>query len=554
MIRRLTLFSALLLASALNVLSYDVTREHLHVGFRWQPYAGRPKNSLHDINREIGKKTSYASFWFRYPETVTQEENADFEKAATPLAVAIRHAVRLSAERGIKNELVLMHIPLWMNGGEKWEDIKKRPKDPQQIYDLTLATARWFGDDVQYYGIYHEANIPALYEGSYKELIHDFVLPATRAIRDYSKESGQRKIISTAGLSPSLSCKKWYRVQVKNRELMSLIDNWAFNLSDYGNGYGGGLLAGVKSCWDQVDYMRSRLDKAGYYDKGIVAAESWVCWDGYRTSNDPEPTGDTLEATLKLFGECLQRGVGLLNLPWCDNDSEWTMGLTKRLDYNGALEKLGERTFPNAHGGAPILARKVRVSGPEDKPQVHNDEKWYKEAKFRSEYSVPNDPNHPHYYIWRWYAQLSSASNECIRHTCRDEKGNDIVLEGVEPDSVYSMSSYDRTAERFTVLIVGQEQRDDSTKITIRIPARIQRGRYFHHDDKFVGEGFDDSQKYVVRWRTEDMIPPTGMSTNISTGVSPALPVMDGQLKAEIPAARRLTTVFFEKPGQQGRP
>ena len=34
---------------------YEVTRNHLHVGFRWQPYANQPKNSGH-IERELGKE------------------------------------------------------------------------------------------------------------------------------------------------------------------------------------------------------------------------------------------------------------------------------------------------------------------------------------------------------------------------------------------------------------------------------------------------------------------------------------------------------------------
>jgi hypothetical protein len=34
---------------------YEVTRNHLHVGFRWQPYADQPKNSEADIERELGK-------------------------------------------------------------------------------------------------------------------------------------------------------------------------------------------------------------------------------------------------------------------------------------------------------------------------------------------------------------------------------------------------------------------------------------------------------------------------------------------------------------------
>ena len=43
---------------------YETTRDHMHVGFRWQPYTDRPKNSEADIERELGKVGSYASFWY----------------------------------------------------------------------------------------------------------------------------------------------------------------------------------------------------------------------------------------------------------------------------------------------------------------------------------------------------------------------------------------------------------------------------------------------------------------------------------------------------------
>ena len=65
-----------------------------------------------------------------------------------------------------------------------------------------------------------------------------FILPATRAIRDYEKETGDKKVISTAGLSPSRNCKEWYDVQLKSKELMGMIDNFALNLSDFNNGWG----------------------------------------------------------------------------------------------------------------------------------------------------------------------------------------------------------------------------------------------------------------------------------------------------------------------------
>ena len=42
--------------------NYQSTRNHMHIGFRWQPYPEQPKNSETDINRKLGKVASYASF------------------------------------------------------------------------------------------------------------------------------------------------------------------------------------------------------------------------------------------------------------------------------------------------------------------------------------------------------------------------------------------------------------------------------------------------------------------------------------------------------------
>ena len=105
-----------------------------------------------------------------------------------------------------------------------------------------------------------------------------------------------------------------------------------------------------------MEYMDERLNEKGYFDKGIVAAESWICWDGKRYPHGPEGSGDTVESTLRILGECLQRGLGLTNLPWADNNSPWTMGLTKRIDYNGQLAKLGEELYPNFMGGPAIAS------------------------------------------------------------------------------------------------------------------------------------------------------------------------------------------------------
>ena len=179
-----------------------------------------------------------------------------------------------------------------------------------------------------------------------------------------------------------------------------------------------------------MEYMDKRLNEEGYSDKGLVAAESWICWDGRKTTHGPEGSGETVESTLRIFGECLQRGLSLANLPLADNNSAWTMGLTKRLDYNGRLAELGEKLNPNFTGGPAIATRKLNLIGPDDKFTIQNDVPAISRNKFGAPYAVSDDPNHTHYYIWRWFAQLSAGQNECIHHAIAGEEGNDILQIG----------------------------------------------------------------------------------------------------------------------------
>jgi hypothetical protein len=525
---------------------YNVTRNHLHVGFRWQPYPNQPKNSEADIQRELGKVASYASFWYMSLHTLPHRKSLDYKNHPSSDALAIRHAVKLCKERGIKTELVLWQVPLWMNGGKTYPDFNKMPPDDQAIYDMVKATVQWFGEDVDYYAIFHEANHPKYWEGTWDELMKLFILPAARAIRDYEKETGDIKVVSTAGLSPSRDCKKWYNVQLESAELMGLIDNFALNLSDFNNGWGGGIPTWVTSVWSQMEYMDKRLHEEGYSDKGIVAAESWICWDGKRTVHGPEASGDTVESTLRIFGECIQRGLSLTNLPWTDNNSAWTMGLTKRIDYNGRLALLGEKLNPNFTGGPTIATRKLNLVGSDEKFTIKNDSSSFANNKFGAPYAVADDPNHTHYYIWRWFAQLSGGQNECVHHAVAGEEGNDIILTGVKDKDFMRMSSYDRTADRFIVLVAQRKEKKDPCELTISIPASIKKGARYNRDEKFVGEGFKEGEKVRVVWTTEDVEPKTGYRKNKISGDTNVVQVRDGKLTFSIPESRRLTSIVFE--------
>ena len=489
---------------------------------------------------------SYSSFWYMSLHTIPQKKNLDYANHPSRDALAIRHAVKLCKAKGIKTELVLWQVPLWMNGGKSYPDFNKLPPDDQAIYDMVKATVEWFGEDVDYYAIFHEANHPKYWEGSWDQLMDLFILPAARAISDYEKETGDTKVISTAGLSPSRNCKKWYDVQLESPELMGLIDNFALNLSDFNNGWGGGIPTWVNSVWGQIEYMDRRLHEEGYSDKGIVAAESWICWDGKRTVHGPEGSGDTVESTLRIFGECIQRGLSLANLPWTDNNSAWTMGLTKRLDYNGRLALLGEKLNTNFMGGSAIATRKLNLMGSDEKFIIKNDSSAIAQNKFGAPYAVPDDPNHTHYYIWRWFAQLSAGQNECVHHAVAGDEGNDILLTGVKDKDFMRMSSYDRTADRFIVLVAQRKGKKETSELSISIPASIQKGSRYNRDGKFVGEGFSEGERVRVLWTTEDIEPKTGYRKNKASGESSLVKVTNGQLTFIIPQSRRLTSVIFE--------
>ena len=65
-----------------------------------------------------------------------------------------------------------------MNGGKTYEDFNKIPPNDQAIYDMVKATVEWFGEDVDYYGIFHEANHPKYWDGSWEDLMNLFIIPA----------------------------------------------------------------------------------------------------------------------------------------------------------------------------------------------------------------------------------------------------------------------------------------------------------------------------------------------------------------------------------------
>jgi hypothetical protein len=222
------------------------------------------------------------------------------------------------------------------------------------------------------------------------------------------------------------------------------------------------------------------------------------------------------------------------------------MGLTKRLDYNGRLALLGEKLNPNFTGGHPIATRKLNLIGSDDKFIIQNDVPAIARNKFGAPYAVPDDPNHTHYYIWRWYAQLSAGQNECIHHAIAGEEGNDIHLTGVEEEDYLRMSSYDRTDNRFIVLLARRKANKDPEDLIVTIPAEIQKGKRYNRDGKFAGGGFREGEDVRIKWTTEDIEPKTGYRQNKKSGETDLLQVKDGKLIFSLPETHRLTSIVFE--------
>jgi hypothetical protein len=260
---------------------------------------------------------------------------------------------------------------------------------------------------------------------------------------------------------------------------------------------------------------------------------------------------DAFEKTITIFGKVLERGLNTVNMPWCDNSSRWSMGLTKRVDYSGQIKKLKpEWVMPSNNGGPDVITRKLGIHGPEENLKPHE----VPESGLRfteKNYINPGDPNHLHYYIWRWYSQIAGGSDEVIRHAIAGERGNDITTNGngLTGNEQYKLSSYNRTKKSFTVLVYANGAAGNGS-LEVSIPATIQDGNHYNNEYSkidFRGEGFRNGSKYNVSTITKDINNSTGKDENVSSGGSRNQVVRDGVLKVRIGKLRKFTTIKFTK-------
>ena len=310
------------------------------------------------------------------------------------------------------------------------------------------------------------------------------------------------------------------------------------------------------NCWTQYDLARGKLDAANYRSKKILSSESWICWDASGNNHDVNADGkkderDAFEKTITIFGKVLERGLNTVNMPWCDNSSRWSMGLTKRVDYSGQIKKLKpEWVIPSNNGGPDVVVRKLGIHGPEEKLKPHE----VPESGLRfteKDYINPGDPNHLHYYIWKWYSQIAGGSDEVIRHAIAGERGNDITTNGngLTGNEQYKLSSYNRTKKSFTVLVYANGA-SGTGSLEVSIPSTIQDGEYYNNEFSkidFRGEGFRNGSKYNVSTITKDINNTTGKDENVSSGGSRNQVVRDGVLKVRIGKLRKFTKIVFSK-------
>ncbi|MBT5717089.1 MAG: hypothetical protein HOI70_09260 [Opitutae bacterium] len=553
-----------------KVESYAWTTDHMHIGVRWQPF-GLEECDRYDANRPlISEHSSYAQFWVSWNAAEPTAKHTDYNKNMSGYLKAIENAVDACIARGVKTELVMWHCPGWASESGKSGAWKPRIGEYPQF---TKRMAKHFKGRVDAFQLYHEVNLQGMMnEADMNFIIKEVFTNGGKAIREvYDADPKTPVIVSTSGTSPCQPCgarkglkgvgavavDDYYRQLVADKEMMKVVDALNLNISDHANGYG--MMDGklIPNCWTQYDLARAKLDKANYFSKKILSAESWIVWDSSGNNHDVNGDGlknevDAFEKTVTIFGKVLERGLNTVNMPWCDNSSRWSMGLVKRVDYNGRVKELKpEWVIPSNDGGSDIVTRKIGLRGGTDNTFQPVEMPKSGLPFTVKDYINPGDPNHLHYYIWRWYSQIAGGSDEVIRHAIKGERGNDIIVSGsgMTGNEQYKISSYNRTKDSFTVLIYSGGANGKGV-LEVAIPSTIQNGVHYNNDHSntdFRGEGFREGTKYNGKIVTKDISRKDGSDQNSKTLIVASAIVSNGVLKAKVSGARKFTVIEFTR-------
>ena len=566
------LYSRLIAAASSGQLPksrpYAWTTDHLQIGVRWQPF-GLPGCELYDANRPlISKHSSYAQFWVSWNAVEPDEKNTDYKNHMSGHLQSIENAVNLCIERGVKVEFVMWHTPRWAsvsgNAGP-W-----RPKTGLHA-EFVTRMAEHFKGRVDAYQLYHEVNLQGMMnEADSRFIIDEIFNKGAKAVRSvYDREPRMPVIISTSGTSPCEGCGSlaglkgkgavavddYYDQQIASTEMMNGVDALNMNVSDHFNGYG--MMDGqiIPHVWGQYDLVRSKLDAANLHSKKILSSESWIVWDGSGNNHDVNADGvkdekDSFDKTVTIFGKLLERGLNTMNMPWCDNSSRWSMGLVKRVDYNGRIKQLKPKWVVPANDGGPgIVTRKINLRGSSDDTIVPLEMPSSGLPFTEENYINPGDPNHLHYYAWRWYSQISGGSDEVIRHAMAGEQGNDITVLGIgmTGQEQYRISSYNRSKKSFTVLIYSGGANGKGWA-NVSIPSTIQDGKYYNNEHSkidFRGEGIKNARKYSTRIITKEISRVDGSDQNVKEVELRKQVVREGKLTARVDGMNKFTTIEF---------
>ena len=550
----------------LNNNRYQWTVDHMQVGVRWQPFPGRPKNNAYDARRQIiARDSSYVQLWMAWSALEPTEANTDYLNQPSGYFQAIEQAVNACRDYGIKVEFVFFHCPAWAS--ESGVSGGQRPK-LGTFPAFISRIAKHFKGRVDSYQLSHEVNNQGMMKGADVDfLIKEIFIKGARAVRQvYDQDPKLPVLISTSGMSPCENCgqmkglaakggrgvNELYDRYIASHDLMRGVDALNLNVSDQNDGYGrmdGGFVASV---WGNYELVRNKLDRAGYRHKSVLSAESWVSWDDGASAVDVNGDGlkneqDAFARTLTIMGQCMERGLNAMQFPWSDNSSGWAMGLTKRRDYNGRMAIIApEKVSPSNDGGPDIITQKIGLAGNDDNFQIRTRDG---NVFTINDYINPPDPNHLHYYVWRWFSQIAAGADEVIRHAVAGEVGNDIVVtgSGFTGNERYRISSFNRTDNSFRVLIYASGA-NGKTAMKVTIPSAIQTGRHSNtgkHAVDFRGEGFTRDQSYYVKIITKDMSDQDGSDSYQRVFNSEITSVKEGVLTATIPNVRKFTQIDF---------
>ena len=545
---------------------YQWTIDHMQVGVRWQPFPGRPENNAYDARRQIiARDSSYVQFWMAWSALEPTEANTDYLNQPSGYFQAIEQAVNACRDYGIKVEFVFFHCPAWAS--ESGVSGGQRPR-LGTFPAFISRIAKHFKGRVDSYQLSHEVNNQTMMKGADVDfLIKEIFIKGARAVRQvYDQDPKLPVLISTSGMSPCENCEQMkglaakggrgvnelYDRYIASHDLMRGVDALNLNVSDQNDGYGGMDGSFIASVWGNYELVRNKLDRAGYRHKSVLSAESWVSWDDGASAVDVNGDGlkneqDAFARTLTIMGQCMERGLNTLQFPWSDNSSGWAMGLTKRRDYNGRMAIIApEKVTPSNDGGPDIITQKIGLAGNDDNFQIQTLDG---NVFTINNYINPPDPNHLHYYVWRWFSQIAAGADEVIRHAVAGEVGNDIVVtgSGFTGNERYRISSFNRTDNSFRVLIYASGA-NGKTAMKVTIPSAIQTGRHSNtgkHAVDFRGEGFTRDQSYYVKIITKEMSDQDGSDSYQRVFNLEITSVKEGVLTATIPNVRKFTQIDF---------